>query len=59
MDHMNDVAMVRENAPYVALVFSVFACASRIVEDPGLSGTDDSGMEFYERSVLGIYLSPS
>ncbi|KLO15664.1 hypothetical protein SCHPADRAFT_849198 [Schizopora paradoxa] len=57
MDHMDDVAMVRENAPYVALVFSVFACASRIVEDPGLSGADDSGMEFYERALILHYIS--
>ncbi len=51
MDHTHDVPLVRSSTPFIALVFAMFACASRIVEDVNLSGLDDSGMEFYERLV--------
>lgn len=57
MDHTHDVPLVRSSTPFIALVFAMFACASRIVEDVNLSGLDDSGMEFYERALILHYIS--
>ena len=57
MDNLGNVSVARSKAPFSALVFAVFACAARIVDDPRLSARgrgDDggAGMMYYERSVL-------
>ena len=54
MDHKHDINVLRTQAPFSALVFAVFACASRIVDDPRLKDTDESGlgMVYYERCVV-------
>ena len=54
MDLKHDVNIVRAQTPFIAVVFAVFACASRIVDDPRLSGQDDVGlgMVFYERYAM-------
>lgn len=51
MDHTGDVALIRDQTPFVALVFAVFACAARIVDDDRLYDHDDGGlgMVYYER----------
>lgn len=58
MDHRHDVTVVRAQAPFIALVFAVFACASRIVDDPRLNDTDESGlgMVYYERYVVRLLI---
>lgn len=51
MDHTDDVALARSQTAFVALVFAVFACAARIVDDERLYDSDDGGlgMVYYER----------
>jgi len=54
MDNVRDPALARSQAPFMALVFAVFACAARLVDDPRLStgpSLDDGGMGmiYYER----------
>ena len=56
MDHQADIHFVRKNTPFVALVCSVFAVASRFVEDPRLTSPDHHdeggmGMVYHERYV--------
>lgn len=63
MDHQADAHFVRSNAPFVALECAVFAVASRFVEDPRLTSTDNRdeagmGMVYHERyvsSVCGVF----
>ena len=56
MDHQDDTHFVRSNTAFVALVCSVFAVASRFVEDPRLATSDNAdeagmGMVYHERCV--------
>ncbi|KAL5527321.1 hypothetical protein ACEPAG_6112 [Sanghuangporus baumii] len=59
MDLRHDVNVVRAQTPFIALVFAVFACASRVVDDPRLNDEDDGGlgMVYYERSLILHYIS--
>ncbi|TFK93910.1 hypothetical protein K466DRAFT_477676 [Polyporus arcularius HHB13444] len=63
MDHQDDTHFVRSNTPFVALVCSVFAVASRLVEDPRLAGSDNHadesgmGMVYHERALILHYIS--
>ena len=54
MDLKHDVNVVRAQTPFIALVFAVFACASRVVDDPRLNDEDDGGlgMVYYERYAI-------
>ena len=59
MDHQNDTQYVRANAPFVALACAVFAVASRFVDDPRLTTSDNTdeagmGMVYHERCVTSI-----
>ena len=56
MDHIGDVAFAQSETAFSSLVFAVFACAARIVDDDRLTayelGDDGgAGMLYYERSV--------
>ncbi|KAI5120922.1 hypothetical protein M0805_002902 [Coniferiporia weirii] len=59
MDNKNDVSYVRMRTPFIALVFAVFACAARIVDDVRLGDSDDGGlgMVYYERALILHYIS--
>lgn len=57
MDNKDDLTVARTETGFIALVFAVFACSARLVEDPRLStgGSQDDGgmgMVYYERSAL-------
>jgi len=53
MDHTGDLQLARTETAFIGLVFSVFACAAQLVDDPRLkSDTSDDGgmgMVYYER----------
>ncbi|KAI1788744.1 fungal-specific transcription factor domain-containing protein [Ganoderma leucocontextum] len=56
MDNPTDAHFIRSHAPFVALVCSVFAVASRFVEDPRLTTPDNldeggMGMVYHERAA--------
>ena len=60
MDNPTDPHFIRSNAPFVALVCSVFAVASRFVEDPRLITSDNPdeagmGMVYHERYVPCLF----
>lgn len=54
MDNKENIEYTRMRVPFIAVVFAVFACAARIVDDPRLSVPDDGalGMVYYERYVI-------
>lgn len=56
MDNKDDNTLVRAETAFVSLVFAVFACSARLIEDPRLLGEslDDGGMGmvYYERYKL-------
>lgn len=54
MDNLHDPGLARAETAFISLVFAVFACSARLVEDPRLStgeSLDDGGMGmvYYER----------
>ena len=54
MDNLHDVSLARTQTPFMALVFAVFACAAKLINDPRLLGVlsqDEGGigMVYYER----------
>lgn len=53
MARRGDAAFVQVEAPFISIVFAVFACAARLVNDPRLTSDrlDDGGigMVYYER----------
>lgn len=56
MDNTRDISLHQTETSFISLVFAVFACAARLVDDPRLStggddGSEDAGMAmvFYER----------
>ena len=64
MDHQNDTQYVRANAPFVALACAVFAVASRFVDDPRLTTSDNTdeagmGMVYHERCVTSTFARTS
>jgi hypothetical protein len=63
MENTRDIALHQSETAFISLVFAVFACAARLVDDPRLSTGGDQedggmGMVYYERSlnVLAIPL---
>lgn len=55
MASKEDPAIARNKAGFVALVFAVFACAARLIDDPRLAAAENlddggMGMVYYERS---------
>ena len=57
MDSKDNPEIARTEAAFVALVFSVFACAARLVDDPRLAAADNlddggMGMVYYERFLF-------
>ncbi|THH33707.1 hypothetical protein EUX98_g391 [Antrodiella citrinella] len=62
MDNTNDTHLVRSQTPFIALICAVFACGSKLVDDPRLSrgeNLDDAGMGmvYYERALILHYIS--
>ncbi|RPD61888.1 hypothetical protein L226DRAFT_72642 [Lentinus tigrinus ALCF2SS1-7] len=63
MDHQDDTHFIRANTAFVALVCSVFAVASRFVDDPRLASSDNHpdesgmGMVYHERALILHYIS--
>ena len=63
-NHHTDAHLVRSNPAFVALVCAVFAVASRFVDDPRLTSTDNQdeggmGMVYHERYVVWLLAVPS
>lgn len=62
MDNANNHTVIRNEAPFLALMFSLFASAVNLVKDPRLeaSGRHDDGgmgMVYYERALILQYIS--
>lgn len=56
MANKHDIGWVRREAAFISLVFGVFACAARLLDDSRISpenSQDDggSGMVYYERCI--------
>lgn len=54
MDNTHDINMARTHTAFISLVFAVFACSARLVDDPRLEAEDrlddgGMGMVYYER----------
>lgn len=54
MANKDDPVVARSQAAFTALVFAVFACAARLVDDPRLATSENlddggMGMVYYER----------
>lgn len=53
MTRRSDAAFIQLESPFISIVFAVFACAARLVNDPRLTSDrlDDGGigMVYYER----------
>ena len=57
MDNCHNLDLIRGEAPFLSLVFALFACAAGLVQDPRLNISerpDDGGMGmfYYERYVV-------
>jgi hypothetical protein len=61
MASKDDPVVARSEAAFVALVFAVFACAARLIDDPRLVAADlddgGMGMVYYERCFYLLYIS--
>lgn len=62
MDHVGDVSFAQEHTAFSSLVFAVFACAARIIDDDQLRSYDTgddggAGMMYYERSVSPSFIT--
>ncbi|KAH7916738.1 fungal-specific transcription factor domain-containing protein [Hygrophoropsis aurantiaca] len=61
MTMRDDVDFIQAQAPFISVVFAVFACAARLVDDPRLTSdaSDDGGMGmlYYERALILHYIS--
>lgn len=60
MANKENPSIARTEAAFMALVFSVFACAARLVDDPRLASgenLDDGGMGmvYYERYTFSYF----
>lgn len=57
MAKRRDTDFIQPEAAFISVVFAVFACAARLVNDPRLTeeNPDDGGigMVYYERCVSG------
>lgn len=57
MANKDDPVIARTEAAFMALVFAVFACAARLVDDPRLKAAENlddggMGMVYYERCFV-------
>ncbi|KAJ7117381.1 fungal-specific transcription factor domain-containing protein [Mycena crocata] len=62
MDNTSDPLFVRSETAFISLVFAVFACSARLVEDARLTISDSlddggMGMVYYERALILQYIS--
>ncbi|KII95791.1 hypothetical protein PLICRDRAFT_34739 [Plicaturopsis crispa FD-325 SS-3] len=62
MDNTHDINMARTHTAFISLVFAVFACSARLVDDPRLEAEDrlddgGMGMVYYERALILHYIS--
>ncbi|EGO01729.1 hypothetical protein SERLA73DRAFT_85551 [Serpula lacrymans var. lacrymans S7.3] len=61
MANRNDAVIAKTEAAFISVVFAVFACAARLINDPRLKGEtlDDGGMGmvYYERALILHYIS--
>ncbi|CAK5275757.1 unnamed protein product [Mycena citricolor] len=62
IENTHDHSFARAETPFLALVFAVFACAARLVEDDRLTTGDSQddggmGMVYYERALILQYIS--
>jgi hypothetical protein len=62
MANKHDPVLARTEAAFTALVFAVFSCAARLIDDPRLvagENLDDGGMGmvYYERALILHYIS--
>ncbi|KAF9221902.1 hypothetical protein BS17DRAFT_796729 [Gyrodon lividus] len=61
MGRRGDTSFIQAEAAFISVVFAVFACAARLVDDPRLTGDrpDDGGMGmiYYERALILHYIS--
>ncbi|KAG8218413.1 hypothetical protein J3R82DRAFT_4038 [Butyriboletus roseoflavus] len=61
MGRRSDKAFIQVEAPFISIVFAVFACTARLVNDPRLTSDrlDDGGigMVYYERALILHYIS--
>ncbi|KAF8845712.1 hypothetical protein BDN67DRAFT_961332 [Paxillus ammoniavirescens] len=61
MGRRGDTSFIQAEAAFISVVFAVFACAARLVNDPRLTGDrpDDGGMGmvYYERALILHYIS--
>ncbi|OAX40653.1 hypothetical protein K503DRAFT_768378 [Rhizopogon vinicolor AM-OR11-026] len=61
MTKRDDNDFIQPEAAFISVVFAVFACAARLVDDPRLTGEspDDGGigMVYYERALILHYIS--
>ncbi|PPQ82937.1 hypothetical protein CVT24_012850 [Panaeolus cyanescens] len=62
MENSHDLEVVRSETAFLSLLFSVFACAANLVQDPRLNTSarqDDGGMGmvYYERALILQYIS--
>lgn len=63
MDNTHDVHVARGEAPFLSLLFAVFACAAQLIDDTRLNTEhkDDGGMGmvYYERALILHHISHS
>ncbi|KAH7930297.1 hypothetical protein BV22DRAFT_1109356 [Leucogyrophana mollusca] len=61
MTKRDDIDFIQLQAPFISVVFAVFACAARLIDDTRLLGenSDDGGMGmvYYERALILHYIS--
>ncbi|KAF8450778.1 fungal-specific transcription factor domain-containing protein [Boletus edulis BED1] len=61
MGKRSDTAFIQVEAPFMSIVFAIFACTARLVNDQRLTSDrlDDGGMgmDFYERALILHYIS--
>ncbi|KDQ64825.1 hypothetical protein JAAARDRAFT_52756 [Jaapia argillacea MUCL 33604] len=61
MDNTTNVPLHKNETPFIALVFAVFACAAQLIEDHRLAAEDAEGggmgMIYYERALILHYIS--
>ncbi|EIN10686.1 hypothetical protein PUNSTDRAFT_119596 [Punctularia strigosozonata HHB-11173 SS5] len=62
MENTRNIALHQSETAFISLVFAVFACAARLVDDPRLSTSGDQedggmGMVYYERAQILHYIS--
>ncbi|KAG6333504.1 hypothetical protein ID866_5580, partial [Astraeus odoratus] len=61
MQRRGDTNFIQDEAAFISVVFAIFACSARLVDDPRLfrERSDDGGMGmiYYERALILHYIS--